>query len=321
LWAYLESERFAHPVFREFYKERDVVKEERRLRTESTPNGRLIEQFLATAFTAHPYHQPTVGYMSDLNSFSREDAERFFKTYYVPSNIVTAIVGDVKAAEVIPIIETYFGRIPKADPPPTLRTVEPVQTAEKMVRLPDPSQPAYLEGYHKGAITDADEPVFDAIGQVLSSGRTSRLFRSLVRDKQIAVGAQASDGFPGDKYPNLFLVRAVPARGHDVNELRDAIRAELDRLKTEDVTDEELAMVKARAKAGVIRSLASNQGLANRLAEDQAVFGDWRELFNSVDKLEKVTKADVRRVAAKTFVDTNRTVGIIETIPRRGATE
>src|SRR6185295_3836170 len=104
LWAYLESERFAHPVFREFYKERDVVKEERRLRTESTPNGRLIEQFLATAFTAHPYHQPTVGYMSDLNSFSREDAERFFKTYYVPANIVTSIVGDVKAAEIVPLL-------------------------------------------------------------------------------------------------------------------------------------------------------------------------------------------------------------------------
>src|SRR5262245_16251811 len=168
LWAYLESERFMHPVFREFYKERDVVKEERRLRTESTPQGRLFEQFLATAFIAHPYHQPTVGYMSDLNSFSREDAERFYKKHYVPANIVTAIVGDVKPSEVIPILDKYFGRIPKGEKPAPLRTVEPPQTAEKVIRMPDPAQPAYFEGYHKGAVTDPDEPVYETIGQILS---------------------------------------------------------------------------------------------------------------------------------------------------------
>src|SRR4029453_11400249 len=118
LWAYLESERFMHPVFREFYKERDVVKEERRLRTESQPIGRLIEQFGMVAFSAHPYEHPVVGYMSDLDSFSREDAQNFYKTYYVPSNLVTALVGDLKPEVVIPIIEKYFGRIPKGNPPP-----------------------------------------------------------------------------------------------------------------------------------------------------------------------------------------------------------
>ena len=117
LWAYLESERFLHPVFREFYKERDVVKEERRMRTESNPIGRLIEQFNMVAFSAHPYQHPVVGYMSDLDSFSREDAEKFYRTYYVPLNLVTAVAGDVKAAEAMPILEKYFGRIPKGDPP------------------------------------------------------------------------------------------------------------------------------------------------------------------------------------------------------------
>src|SRR5262245_29834575 len=319
LWAYLESERFMHPVFREFYKERDVVKEERRLRTESTPQGRLIEQFLSTAFIAHPYHQPTVGYMSDLNSFSREDAERFYKEHYVPSNIVTALVGDLNAKDVIPILDKYFGRIPKGETPPPLRTVEPPQTAEKMIRMPDPAQPAYFEGYHKGAVTDPDEPVFDAIGQILSSGRTSRLYRSLVRDKQIAVGAQARGGFPGDKYPNLFLISAVPARGHTPEEVRTEIHAQLDRLKTEDVTDDELAMVKTRTEARLIRTLGANQGLAVNLAEYQSMRGDWRELFRSVDKFEKASKSDIKRVAQKTFMDTNRTVGIIETTPAKTA--
>lgn len=313
LWAYLESERFLQPVFREFYKERDVVKEERRMRTESQPFGRLIEQFLSTAFMAHPYHQPVVGYMSDLDSFSREDAEEFYRTYYVPSNLVTAIVGDVKASEVIPVLERYFGRVPKGDPPPPVRTVEPPQIAEKIIRLPDPSQPIYTEGYHKGSATDPDEPVFDAIVDVLSNGRTSRLYRSLVRDRQIAVAAQAITNIPGAKFPNLFIVFAIPSRGHNNEEVRDAIRAELERLKNEDISDEELAMVKTRAKADLLRGLDSNQGLASSLSTYQTIFGDWKELFGSVEKIDKVTKADIRRVAAKTFVSTNRTVGMLET--------
>ena len=319
LWAYLESERFVHPVFREFYKERDVVKEERRLRTESTPVGRLIEQFGLVAFSAHPYQHPTVGYMSDLDSFSREDAEKFYKTYYVPSNLVTALVGDVKTAEVMPVIEKYFGRAPKGEPPPPIRTVEPPQIAEKFVRIPDPAQPFYVEGYHKPAATSPDEPVYQAIVDVLSNGRTSRLYRSLVRDKQIAVNVRSFPSFPGDKFPNLFLLFAVPAPGHTNDENRDAIRAELDRLKREDITPEELAMVKAHAKADLVEGLNSNQGLANQMADYQTTFGDWRELFKAVDKIDKVTQPDIRRIANQVFTDTNRTVAVVETASARPA--
>jgi len=317
LWAYLESERFFHPVFREFYKERDVVKEERRMRIESNPIGRLIEQFGMVGFSAHPYQHPVVGYMSDLDSFSREDAEKFYRTYYVPSNLVTSVVGDVKASEVMPLVEKYFGRIPKGDPPPPIRTVEPKQIAEKTIRIPDPAQPFYVEGYHKPAATDPEGPIYQAIVDVLSNGRTSRLYRSLVRDKQIAVAAQSFGSFPGDKFPNLFLVFAVPAPGRTNEEARDAIRAELERLKKEDITADELAMVKTRAKASLLEGLNSNQGLANNMAEYQTTFGDWRELFRSVEKIDKVTQADIRRVANQIFVDTNRTVAMVETTPGR----
>ncbi len=313
LWTYLESERFLHPVFREFYKERDVVKEERRMRTDSNPVGRLIEQFGLVAFSAHPYQHPVVGYMSDLDSFSREDAEKFYRTYYVPSNMVTALVGDLKASEVMPLVEKYFGRIPKGDPPPPIRTVEPKQIAEKTVRIPDPSQPFYVEGYHKPGATDPQAPIYDAIVDVLSNGRTSRLYRSLVRDKQIAAVARSFPSYPGDKYPNLFIIFAVPAPGHTNDEVRDAIRAELNRLKTEDITPEELAMVKTHAKASLIEGLNSNMGLANQLADYQTTFGDWKELFRSVDKIDKVTQADIRRVASELFVDTNRTVAMVDT--------
>ena len=311
LWAHLESERFLDPVFREFYKERDVVMEERRLRTESQPIGRLLEQFTTTAFTAHPYKQPVVGYMSDLLSFSREDAESFHKTYYVPSNIVIAIVGDIKAAEAIPVLKRYFDRIPAGPPPPPLRTIEPAQIAEREVRIPDKSQPIYVEGYHKPAATDPEEPTYDALSSLLSSGRTARLYRSLVRDKKIAAQTGAFPGFPGAKYPNEMIFYAIPTPGHSNEEVQKALRAEIEKLKAELVTEDELQKVKTRAKANLIRGLASNDGIAEALARNQALYGDWRETFRSVEKIDKVSREDIQRIAKRTFVPTNRTVAMI----------
>jgi predicted Zn-dependent peptidase len=315
LFAFLESERFLHPVFREFYQERNVVQEERRMSSESSPFGRLLEQFQIAAFQAHPYQHPTVGYMSDLQSFTLTDAEEFFRTNYAPSNLVTAIAGDIKAQEVIPILEKYFGRIPARPGPPPLRTVEPPQNAEKIVILEDPAQPLYLEAYHKPAQTHPDQPVYDAIDDVLSRGRTSRLYRSLVRDKKLAVDVNSFSGYPGEKYPNLWAILAVPAYGVSNEQVQAALRAELDRLQREDVTDEELAKFKTRAKSDLLRSLRTNQGLAERLADNQRLYGDWRELFHYLDRLDKVTKADVRRVAGQTFQKTNRTVAMIASQP------
>lgn len=319
LWAYLESERFLHPVFREFYKERDVVTEERRLRTESSPFGRVIEEFLATAFIAHPYGYPTVGWPSDLKSFSASDAINFFHKYYVPSNMVIAVVGDVKTAEVMPLLEKYFGRLPKAPAPDPLRTIEPPQKAERTVVLHEKSQPLYLEGYHRPAGTDPDDPVYDVIEMLLSSGRTSRLYRALVRDKKIAAQAQGFNGFPGTKYPNLFTFLAITTPGHTPAEVTAAISQELDRLKNEDVTPEELASVKTRVKASLLRRLDNNAGLALELANTQTFYGDWRELFRSVDKIEKVTAADVRRVANATFSVNNRTIAYVDNTPAKTA--
>lgn len=311
LFAFLESERFAHPVFREFYEERDVVREERRMSYESRPIGRLVEQFVTTAFQYHPYQQPGIGTPSDLQAISITDAQKFFDTYYAPSNLTTAIVGDVKAAALIPILEKYFGRIPARPAPPPLRTVEPKQIAERTVVLEDTAQPFYLEGYHKPAQTHSDQPVYDAIDDILSNGRTSRLYRSLVRDKKLAVDVQSFSGFPGVKYPNLWAALAVPAFGVTNQQVQAALREEIERLKREDVTDEELAKFKTRAKADLIRGLRSNAGLAEQLAEYHRLYGDWRELFRYIDRLDKVTKADIRRVANETFQAPNRTVAMI----------
>lgn len=313
LWAYLESERMLHPVMREFYKERDVVIEERRMRTDSSPVGRLVEQFLGTAFSAGPYHRPTIGYLSDLQNFSATDAMEFFRRYYVPSNMTLAVVGDVDPVKAMPIIEKYFGRVPSGPKPEEYVTTEPAQNSQRSVILHDPSQPFYFEGYHRPDYRDPDDAVYDAISDVLSNGRTSRLYRSMVRDKKIAAFAGGYSGLPGTKYSHLFAFYAVPLPGHTPAEMRDGLRAEMERLKKEDVSDEELKMMKTRAKAALIRSLDSNSGLAGMLAEAQARYGDWRELFRQVDKIDKVSKEDIRRVANKTFVENNRTVGILET--------
>jgi predicted Zn-dependent peptidase len=319
LWAYLESERFLKPVMREFYKERDVVFEERRMRTDSQPIGRLIEQFLAAAFTAHPYGQPVVGWPSDLQSFSATDALAFYRRYYTPANMVVTVVGDVRASEVIPLVERYLGRLPAAPQPEPLRTIEPLQRAERQVILREAAQPYYIEGYHRPDSRDPDDAAYNVISDLMSSGRTSRLYRSLVRDKKIAAGAFGFSGLPGNKYPHLFAFFAISTPGHTPEELRDAIRVEVERIKSEDVSDEELRMVKTRSKANLIRRLDSNSGLAFQLGQYQARDGDWRELFRSVDRIDKVTKADVRRIAQKTFVPDNRTVGILESTRLAGA--
>jgi predicted Zn-dependent peptidase len=253
--------------------------------------------------------------MSDLNSFSATDAKKFFDEYYIPSNMVVTVVGDVKASETMPIIEKYFGRIPSRPQPDERTTTEPPQNAERRVVLQDMSQPLYLEGYHRPDYRSPDDAVYDAIADLMSSGRTSRLYRALVRDKKIAADSAGFTGLPGNKYPHLFAFYAFPLPGHKPEEMADAIHVEIEKLKNEDISDEELKMIKTRAKANLIRSLGSNEGLANNLALYQARYDDWRELFRSVDRIDKVTKADIRRVANQTFVPTNRTVGIIETKP------
>jgi predicted Zn-dependent peptidase len=315
LWAYMESGRIGHPVAREFYKERDVVQEERRMRIDSSPTGAMVEQFLATAYVAHPYGRSGVGWESEISQVTATEADAFHKKYYVPANIVVAVVGDVKAADAMPILTKYFGAIPAGPKPEPMTTIEPAQFAEKTVVIKEPTQPFYLEGYHRPDYRDPDDSVYDAITDIFSNGRTARLYKSLVRDQQIAADAEGFSGFPGEKYPGLFAFYGVPVPGHTPEEMRVAIHKEIDKLKSADVTDEELQTFKTRARADLLRGLADNEGLAHQLAEYQTRYGDWRQLFRELDEIDKVSKADVRRVANKVFVESNRTSARIEFAP------
>lgn len=316
LWMLLESDRFLNPVLREFYKEKDVVMEERRLRTETQPVGKLLEEFLAVAYKAHPYGAPVIGHMSDIEALTRKEAEAFFRTHYGASNLTIAVVGDVDPARVRALAREYFGRIPYRPAPEPVETVEPPQPGERRVVVEDPAQPFVLIGYHKPSINHEDNAVFDAITDIMGNGRTSRLYRSLVRDQKIAVATSGFQGMPGQKYPGLFLFYAMPARGHTNQECECAIYAEIERLRNEPVTEQELKKAKTRARAALIRQLDSNAGLAEQLTFYEVLTGDWRNLFKQLEQIDRVSAEDIQRVARTYFTTKNRTVGIIETTIR-----
>ena len=283
------------------------------MRTESSPTGRLFEEFITTAFKAHPYGQPVVGHMADLQSFTASEAEDFFETYYGAQNLTIALVGDVDPDEVKGLAETYFGRLPKGEEPPQVETVEPEQLGERRVTIREETQPFVFIGYHKGSINDPDDAAYSVLADVLGRGRTSRLYERLVEDEQIALQTGAFTGFPGEKYPNLFVFYAVPNQGRTPAEAEEAIYAILDSVQAGGVTEEELEMAKTRARADLVRQLESRSGVGRQLVKYAVLTGDWRNFFRQLDAIEAVTAADVQRVAQETFKQGNRTVAAIET--------
>ena len=216
----------------------------------------------------------------------------------------------------MPMLEKYFSTIPAGPKPLPMTTNEPKQFAEKSVVIKENTQPFYLEGYHRPDYRDPDDAVYDAITDIVSNGRTARLYRSLVRDQRIAAEAEGFSGFPGQKFPGLFAFYAVPLRGHTPEEMKVSIEKELDRLKTEDVTDEELARYKTclnQKRTCCEASPITKDWHTNSPKWLRRGFSDWRELFNQLQRVDAVTKADIKRVANKTFVASNRTTARIET--------
>ncbi len=311
LWAAVESDRMANGVLREFYKEKNVVLEERRLRTDNSPSGRLHEAFTAAAFLAHPYGLPVIGWPSDLDGLSKARTEAFFQTYYGPANAVLAIVGDINQQDVIALVEQTFGRLPARPPSPPVLTTEPPSAGERRVEVEYAAEPQILIGFHKPGAGHADDAVFDVIESLLSDGRTSRLHKRLVQEQQLAAAVSAFSNYPGAQYPNLFVIGATPRAPHTAAEIEQAVYEELDRLKKESVTPREREKILNQIDAGLLRSLRSNSGMASRLGYFQAIRGDWRETFTLRDRIARVSPEDIRRVAAHYFTKSNRIVATL----------
>jgi predicted Zn-dependent peptidase len=311
LWAAVESDRMTHTVFRQFYKERDVVMEERRRSVDTNPVGKLFEKFLVNSFEAHPYGlHAGWGWPSDLMHLTRQEGEEFFKKYYSPSNTTIAIVGDFNTAAMIRLTEQYFSTIPSSPKPPRVYTKELPQQGERRVEVEFDTNPYLFLGWHRPDARDKDDVVLDVIQDLLSSGRTSRLYRSLVVEKKIAVAAQSLANTPliHGKYPTLFLIIGVPLAGHTTRELEDGIEQELDLLKTKPVTPQELQKVVNQIDAQLIRNLRSNSGMASLLAQTEVIQGDWKQIITYREDLQKMTPADVQRVAREIFRKGNETV-------------
>jgi predicted Zn-dependent peptidase len=310
LWAAIESDRMQNAVLREFYTERSVVMEERRRSYEAEPEGKLWETFIASSFNAHPVGQPVIGWMSDIANLTRTKAEGFLKRYYAPNNAIIAIVGDIEPVKTIAMVEKYFGQIPPGTSVPPVAVEEPPQQGEKRIEVIGDAGAELLVGFHKPTIPHPDELVFDVIDMLLSDGRTSRLHKKLVVEKQLVTGV-GSFSAPGHRYPNLFIISATPRQPHTVAEVETALYEELERLKNEPATERELQQILNKLEYEESRQMTSIGGLARNLTEYEAITGSWRYLIEHRKEIAQVKPEDIQRVAKKYLTRSNRIVGFI----------
>ena len=306
LWFWMESERLLNAVFREFYTERDVVREERRMRTESNPVAKYEEQFNFMFWGSLPYHHPVVGWPSDVESITRAQAQKFFATYYAPNNITVAMVGDFNSDEALALAKKYFSRIPRGKtPPPSVVTEEIEQLTERRMTAYADTNPSVQLRWHTVPFAHSDFFALDVMTAVLSE-RTGRLYKSLVEAEQIATGEPYAD-HTYLKYGGYLEISAELAEGVDHQSVEQALLAEIERLKTEPVPERELQKVKNQSLADSYRRLQSNFFLMLQLMIYD-VWDDWRFLNTSTADFEAVTAEDIQRVANAYFTDTGRNV-------------
>ncbi len=310
LFCLMESERIRNTVLREFYIERSVIQEERKQTTEAVPTRLLSEMFMGAAFIAHPYNHPVVGWASDINSVTLEEAQAFKQKYYTPNNCVLAVVGDIHPETAIPLVEKYFGDIPRGEDPPVFRTVEPKQLGERRVRFEFDAEPQLMMGYHKPTFASKDDAVASVLAYILTSGRTSRIYKDIIQDRQLAVSVSAGSS-PGVRFPNLFTFNAVPRSPHTLEEVEKAILEHVEKAKTEPVSERELQKVKNNLAASYIRSMGSNFGIAAQLIRYQLLFGDWKLFKKTQELVASVTPDDIMTFAKTYLTPENRTVAYL----------
>ena len=309
----LESDRMVNLILdrKEFELERNVVKEERRLRTEDDPQSLVIENLNATAFVNHPYHSPIIGWMSDLNNLVRNDVTAFYKRYYVPNNAILVIVGDIEPKKLLPAIRRTFGKIPKGFPVPTVEITEPEQRGERRLLIKKEAQlPFVMAGYRVPNFSHPDNYALSVLAGILSSGKSSRLHQRLVYEKKLALN---TGGWYANlsASPDLFKLYGVPQPGRDTGELEQSLYGEIERLKREPVPDRELQKIKNQIEAEFIMSQDSNFYRAMQIGMAETVGAGYAYQEDYVENIRKVTVEDLMRVANTYLIEDRRTVGIL----------
>jgi zinc protease len=314
----LESDRMQHLLLRkeDFQTEQMVVMEERRLRTEDNPTAFLQEQMEATAFQLQPYHWPIIGWMEDIARLTLEDLKTYYRTYYHPGNAFLVVVGDFKKEGLLPWIEKAFGPYPKGIEPNQKRDVDPKQTGERRVFVKKEAQlPSMIIGYHVPNLYESDSYVLEVIAAILSGGKSSRFYQSLVREKRLVLSADADPSLLS-KDPGLFYISADLLPGKDLDEVEKALDQEVERLQMEPVGDHELQKVKNQLEASFIFGQDSIFYQAMLLAQHEISLS-WKAIDDYIPSIRKVSPEDIQRVVKQYLVPDNRTVGILIPLPSK----
>ncbi len=309
LWAAIEADRLQNAVLREFYTEREVVREERRRSYESSPKGKLYETMLAAAYKVHPYRNPVIGWDSDIDNLTLAETRSFLRKYYSPVNMIITLVGDFDSAETLALIKRYFGQVEPGIPVPPVVEREPEQAGERRLHVTFDAQPQLMIAYHKPTMPHPDDFAFDLLMQVLTEGRTSRLYRSLVVEKQLATSASAY-GAPGSRYDNLMILSISPSHQASLIDIENEVYQQLERLKTEPISDAELEKAKRQILTSMLRHMKGNSGLARTLSSYE-VLGGWRYLVDYEENLDAITSDQLMAAAKRYLTAENRTIATI----------
>ncbi|MCE9500529.1 MAG: insulinase family protein, partial [Leptospira sp.] len=309
IWSKLESDRLMFPIFREFYTEREVIQEERRMRVENRGTGKLREKFLGVAFDEHPYRRPVIGYESNIPFLDPAETEKFFRKFYAPNNLVIGIVGDQDFDETEKLVRKYFAPLKPSKQPEPIRTSEKLGEGEKRLTVKFPSGPSLMMGWHKPSFPHPDNDIFEVIDSILSKGTESRLYKKIVLKEKLALSIDAWSGDPGERYSNLFTVFSQINSDADPAKIEKMVWEEIEKLKNESVTQEEMTRIKNNLIADFLRHLDHNGNIADALTYYELITGDWENLFRSYDRIYTVSPEDIRRVAKKYLRPDNVTVG------------
>jgi predicted Zn-dependent peptidase len=314
LWCWMESDRILNPVFRQFYKEREVVQEERRRGYDDDPSGQLYEAFLEKAFKTHPYHFPVIGYSKDLKTLTATQMREFYDAHYVPKNLTISIVGNISVDKVKNLTEKYFGRIQERKVPQADIPVELPQTEPRSVTLTLDAKPQLIIGYHKPTAPDPADAYFSVIHSLLAEGRSSLLHKTLVEDEHLALSIDTGE-VPGERYSNLFVLEVTPAPGVSTEKIVSRIQDILDSLYSAPPKDKLIEEAKKRSRLSLLKLLSSDDGLASVLGKTQSLAGDWKEIFRFFKVLDTTTAKELADVSLKYLRPSNRTVAELQSMP------